>query len=67
MKVQEYYTYLSGLKLADQTDLNDENGLEVDILIGGDQMYKFFYRQRSMGGERKTGTDCLRNRPRICA
>ena len=35
-KVKEYYTYLSGLNLADQTDVNDENGLEVDILIGGD-------------------------------
>ena len=33
---------MSGLNLADQTDVNDENGLEVDILIGGDQMYKFF-------------------------
>ena len=33
---------MSGLNLADQTDVNDENGLEVDILTGGDQMYKFF-------------------------
>ena len=33
---------MSGLNLADQTDASDESGLEVDVLTGGDQMYKFF-------------------------
>ena len=28
------------MNLADQTDVMDENGLEVNILIDGDQMYK---------------------------
>ena len=56
-KVQEYYTYLSGLNLADQTDVNDENGLEVDILLGGDQMYNFFTSRevRGGGGKEKPG------------
>ena len=50
-KVQEYYTYLSGLKLADQTDFSDENGLEVDILIGGDQIYKSFTKNTEEKGK----------------
>ena len=41
-KVQQQYTYLSGLNLADQKDVSEEYGLEVDIPIGGDQMYNFF-------------------------
>ena len=45
---------MSGLNSADQTDVGDENGLEVDLLIGGDQMYKFFTSREARVGERKT-------------
>ena len=46
---------MSGLNLADQTDVNDENGLEVDILIGGNQMYKFFTGREVRGENGKLG------------
>ena len=52
-KVQEHYTYLSSLNFADQTDVSDENGLESDILIGGDQMYKFFTGREVLGEKGK--------------
>ena len=54
-KVQEYYTCLSGLNLGDKTDASDETGLGVDILIGGDQMYKVFTGREVRGEKGKPG------------